>query len=217
MRRREAKLPPPSTGHGPKPCSVFQVKKVVFPAPIGIPAHVESFSQASNDYRVIVAELVAQKSYPRNGDMIKTWNKFKIVEDLSTGKAPTAFAAAITDSLPEELDDSLLPIEADEILIFQSGGILYVDGVELIEEAKHFPLLEVNQKYLLFVEKNQSQKARSMQLGPYGIFLIDQENLLSPLTDKPHPISQDIARKFGRSLERVKNYLIKRPLAGSML
>lgn len=186
-------------------------KRVVFPGPIGFLAHVESFSQASNDYRVLVAELVAQKSYARSGDMIKTWNKFKILEDLSTGKAPTDFASATTDSLPEELDDSLLPIEADEILIFQMGGILNVDGVELVQETTHFPLLEVNQRYLLFVEKNQSEKARRMQLGPYGIFLIDQENLLSPLNEKPHPISLDIARKFGNSLGRIKTSLNKRP------
>ncbi|HYP28760.1 MAG TPA: hypothetical protein VE262_18760, partial [Blastocatellia bacterium] len=57
--------------------------KVIFPGPVGIPTIAESFSEALDEYRVVVAQLIAQKSYPRGETDIKTWNKFKVLEELS--------------------------------------------------------------------------------------------------------------------------------------
>ncbi|HYP26716.1 MAG TPA: hypothetical protein VE262_08365, partial [Blastocatellia bacterium] len=114
------------------------------------------------------------------------------------------------EPLPKEIDEALLPIQGKEFLVFQSGGILNLDGVTLIQETSHYPLLSVNQKYLLVVEKSPSNKVKRMLSGPYGVFTVTENNLLDPVGKEPTPLSRDITRRYGRSLERLKAEVSKR-------
>jgi hypothetical protein len=180
-------------------------KKVVFPAPIGIPSQVESLSQAIDTYPVLVVQLVAQKSYAQGEDDIITWHKFKIIENLSKNKAFYSSNMNLQEALPEET--FYQELKEDEFLIPQSGGSLNVDGITLIQESSKFPLLSLNQKYLLFPSKNPSEKIGRMELGPYGVFTVNPDESLSPLVKQETPIGKDIKQYQGNSLSRLKTSL----------
>lgn len=185
-------------------------KRVVFPAPVGIPRHLESLSEAFSDYRVLVVEPLTQKSYAQANMDIVTWHKFKIVEELSQENTFNASDGNLIDDLPKEIAEVLLPVEEGEILVPQAGGILNLDGITLIQETDQFPLLSMNQKYLLFVSKDSSKKIGRMDLGPNGIFEITQDNLLNPLITRRHPINRDMERYYGRSLSNLRAHLSRR-------
>jgi len=178
--------------------------RIIFPGPVGIPAIPGSFSKALEEYRVVVAQLIAQKSYPRGETDIKTWNKFKVLDELSQDYATDSYANSSAETLPEEIDQALLPIQENEFLAVQSGGVLNLDGVTVIQETSHYPLLSVNQKYLLIVEKSSSKMVKRMLSGPYGVFTITANNHLDPVGKETTPLSLDITRRYGRSLERLK-------------
>lgn len=186
------------------------VKKVVFPAPIGIPAHVESLSDALGNFRAVVVQAVAQKSYAQGEMDIVTWHKFKVLDDLSrrsTDKAPNLSSVEL---LPNEIDEALLPVQEEEILVPQAGGILSIEGVTLIQETDKFPLLSRNGRYLLFVSDRLSNKVRLMDIGPYGVFKITPDDRLVPLVDVPSVLSRDINQYHNGSLRSLKANLGRR-------
>jgi hypothetical protein len=185
-------------------------KKVVISAPIGIPLDVVSLSDALSKLSLIVVQPVAQKSYAQGEEDIITWIKFKIIEDLSQKEFTTALDNNLTDVLPHEVADALLPIGEDEILVPQAGGRLDWDGVTLISETSRFPLLSMDQRYLLFVERSHSGKIGRTQLGPHSVFTISEPGQINPLLPKPHPVSRDIKRYYGDSLNQMKKDIGKR-------
>jgi hypothetical protein len=183
--------------------------KVIFPAPIGIPTYVENLSEAIDKNRIIVVQPIIRKSYPQGEMDIITWHKFRIIEELSPGRDSNTSLDYSIEALPEEIDGDLLPVEDNEILVRQAGGILNIDGITLIQETAKFPLLSNREKYLLFISKNSSQKVGRIGLGPYGVFAISHDNLLIPLVKSQHPIGRDIKRNFRHSLDRLKMNLNK--------
>jgi hypothetical protein len=186
-------------------------KKVVFPASIGIPAHVEGLSDALRNFSALVVQPVAQKSYAQGEMDIITWHKFKVLDDLSPDKSEQASHLSSIDSLPKEIDETLLPIQQDEILVPQSGGILSIDGVTLIQETDRFPFLSMNRKYLIFVTDDHSNKVRLLEIGPYGVFKITSDGRLDPLVDTPSSLSRDIKQYHNSSLTSLKTNLGRRP------
>lgn len=177
-------------------------KRVIFPAPIGIPADVKSLSQAFDYYQVLVAQPIAQESYPQGDEDIITWHKFKIVENLSRANSYHTSHEELEQILPKNI--SLPKLQDDEVVVPQAGGILNIDGVTLIQEVDEFPLLSAHQKYLLFLSKDPSEKIGKMELGPYGVFTISRNNSLDPLIQQEHPLDRDIRQFYGQSLTRLK-------------
>lgn len=177
-------------------------KRLVFPAPIGIPAHITSLSEALDNFQAFVVQPVSQESYPQGDSDIVTWHRFKIVEDLSRANARQTSNRELEKVLPKNI--ALQGLRNDEFLVRQAGGILNLDGVTLIQETDDFPLLSAHQKYLLFLSKSPSERIGKMHLGPHGVFAIDQEGNLAPLVNPEHPINNDIKRSYNSSLGRLK-------------
>jgi hypothetical protein len=177
-------------------------KRLVFPAPIGIPVDIKSLSEAFDNLQVLVVQPISQESCPQGDSDIITWHKFKIIGDLSHANARQTSHRDLEELLPKNI--ALQDLGNDEVLIPQAGGILNLDGVTLIQETNQFPLLSPHQKYLLFVSKNPSEKIAKMELGPFGVFAIDQDGQLTPLIDRESPIINDIRQFYGSSLARLK-------------
>jgi hypothetical protein len=177
-------------------------KRVVSPAPIGIPVDIKSLSEAFDNLQVFVVQPISQESYPQGDSDIVTWHKFQIIDDLSHPNARQTSHRELEKILPKNI--ALQDLSNDEVLICQAGGILNLDGVTLIQETDAFPLLSAHQKYLLFVSKNPSEKIAKLELGPFGVFAIDQDGQLSPIIDRESPIINDIRQFYGSSLARLK-------------
>jgi hypothetical protein len=177
-------------------------KRLVFPAPIGIPAHINNLSEAFDNFQVLVVQSVSQESFPQGDSDIVTWYKFKIIDDLSHANARQTSHRELEKVLPRSL--ALQDLNNDEVLIRQAGGVLNLDGVTLIQETDDFPPLSGHQKYLLFLSKSPSEKIARMEFGPFGVFVIDQDGQLLPLTDSGHPIHNEIKEFYGNSLARLK-------------
>lgn len=188
-------------------------KRVVFPAQIGNPAHVESLSQAFDLFQVLVVKPVAQYSAALGKDGIVTWHKFKVIEDLSQDNTPYTSHMNLMEILPGEID--YYKLEEDEVLVPQYCGILNVDGITLIQETDEFPLLSKRQKYLLFLSKNPYEKFGRMVLGPSSVYAVNPDNSLRPLVERQHaiqhhPIYRDLKQNYARSLNRLKENMSKR-------
>lgn len=177
-------------------------KRVVFPAPIGIPLEIRSLSEAFDNLQVLVVQPVSQQSYSQGDSDIITWHRFKIIDDLSHANARLTPNRNLEEILPKNI--TLQDLGNDEVLIPQAGGILNLDGVTLIQETHRFPLLSAHQQYLLFVSKHPSGKLAEMEYGPFGVLVIDQNGQLSPLIDRADPIMNDIRQFYGSSLTRLK-------------
>ena len=164
--------------------------------------HVKSLSDAFDNLQVLVVQPISQESYPQGDSDIITWHKFKIIDDLSHANARQTSHRQLGDILPKNI--ALQDLSDDEVLICQAGGILNLNGVTLIQETDDFPLLSAHQKYLLFLSKHPSEKIARMELGPFGVLVIDQDDQLSPLIDRKHPIINEISQFYGSSLARLK-------------
>jgi len=175
-------------------------KRVVFPAPFGNIVHITSLSDAFDKLQVLVVQPISQESYPQGDSDIVTWHRFKIIDDLSHANAHLTSNGNLEEVLPKNI--ALQNLSDDEVLIPQAGGILNLDGVTLIQETNKFPLLSAHQQYLLFVLKKPSEKIG--EVGPFGVFVIDQDGQLSPLIDHKGPIINDIREFYGNSLARLK-------------
>jgi hypothetical protein len=185
--------------------------KVVIGAPVGYLRDVKGLSDALSVLSLLNVEPVAQISYAAGSDYVITWIKFRIIEDLSQRDFGTASSEHhVPEDLPQVIADALLPVGDDEILVSQAGGILSIDGVTLISETPDFPLLSMDQRYLLFVEKSHTGKTGITTLGGYGVFKISESGLIKRLVPKPHPVGRDINRNFGDSLSKLKEGLGKR-------
>lgn len=176
--------------------------RIVFPAPLGIPAHVKSLSEAFDNFEVLVVQPISQESCPQGDSDIVTWHRFKVIDDLSHANARQTSHQELEALLPKNI--ALQDIGNDEVLVRQAGGILNIDGVTLIQETNDFPLLSTHQRYLLFLSKSRSEKIARMELGPDGVLAIDQEGQLSPLVDHKHPVYNEIRQSYGSSLARLK-------------
>jgi len=176
--------------------------RVVFPAPIGIPFHVKSLSEAFDNFQVLVVQPISQESYPQGDSDIVTWHRLKVIDDLSHANARQTSHQELEGLLPRNI--ALQDIGNDEVLVRQAGGILNIDGITLIQETDRFPLLSIHQRYLLFLSRSRSEKIASMELGPDGVLAIDQKGQLSPLVEHEHPVNNEIRQSYGSSLTRLK-------------
>lgn len=177
-------------------------KRLVFPGPIGNPLAIKSLSDAFDNLQVLVVQPISQESYPQGDSDIVTWHRFKIIDDLSHANARQTSHRNLEEILPKNI--ALQDLSDDEVLVRQAGGILNLDGVTLIQETDVFPLLSAHQKYLLFLSKSPSEKIGEMELGPDGVFTIDQEGNLSPFINREQPVYNDIRQFYGSSLARLK-------------
>ena|ERR1044072_5100844 len=178
-------------------------KRVIFPAPIPMTYQVNSLKEALSTFKAVRARLIKEKSYALGPDEIVTWYKFAITEVISPDDATEA-SQPESEVPSEEVDQDLLPVKEDEVLIPQPGGTLVIDGVTLIQESDHTVSFLPSQEYLLFLSKRFSGRAKVIEMGPFGMFLIISDDFLLPVFDRTSPLTRDIEMLHGNSLSRLK-------------
>ncbi|HKP73814.1 MAG TPA: hypothetical protein VJT82_12805 [Pyrinomonadaceae bacterium] len=182
-------------------------KQVEIPAPIPIYAAVNGLDDALARFTTVVAQLVEMKSYVQDRSKIVTWYKFRVLEYLSQPPQSECPDCLNDIVIPEELR----PLQADEFVVSDVGGSVLVDGVEVSSRDSEFrQSFSLSQKYLLFLSLDSSRRVGSLNIGPSAIFTIDSDDVLAPVTKRPHPIGQDIEKTSRNSLSRVKEYVRQR-------
>ena len=89
------------------------------------------------------------------------------------------------------------------------GGVVAIDGVKVSMINRNFPQLKLGSTYLLFISRYSTGGAE-IGAGPNGVFTIDVNGKISPLSRSQHPIQRDIETKLDNSLDGLRRYVQKR-------
>ena len=171
---------------------------------------VGTLDDAFTRYTVLVAEPVLNKSYVIDDIGVATWSKLRVSETLSQ-KPPYQCSTCGPFTLPDPPSD-LLPLNADEILIYRAGGAAQVGGVTFNYEVEQFPEFNVAQKYLFFLTYDSSKKVASAAIGPTGVFTVTSSDVLtSTLTDADglvisNAVTDGVSARFSNSLTQLRNF-----------
>jgi len=182
-------------------------KQAEIPAPVPIYAAVNGLDDALSRFTTVVVQPIEKKSYVQDRSGIVTWYKFKVVEYLSQPPQSVCPDCLNDIIVPEEL----LPLQGGEFLVYINGGVVTVDGVEVLGRGNEFQQsFSLSQKYLLFLSLDSSRGVGSLNIGPSGIFTIDSDDVLTPVTKRAHPIRQDIEKTSRNSLSGIKKHAWER-------
>ena len=171
---------------------------------------VDTLDDAFARYTVSVGEPVLSRSYVIDDIGICTWYKVRISETLSQ-KPLFQCSTCGPLSLPDPPSD-LLPLNSDEILIYRAGGTAQVGTVTFNEAVEQFPVFNVAQKYLLFLNYDSSKRVATAAIGPTGVFVVTSSDVLtSLLTDADglvisNAITDGMSARFGNSVTQLRNF-----------
>ena len=161
--------------------------KIVIPAPLGIPAAVNSLDEAfSSAYTAVLARPVALKTYADKWE-ISTWYKFEIVEIL--------VAKPSREGAPERIPQDFLPLSAGEFVLKTGNGTAHVDGIEITSKGD-LPDFSFADTYLLFVEPDSSGNLVFLPLGDDGVFLVKANGTLESASTKDTSLKRDVSLLF---------------------
>lgn len=182
--------------------------EVTIPAPMIDYLRVLSLEDAVSRYHltVAVAQLVGERSFAEDETAISTWYKFKVTDYIAR-QAPSQCAIC---TLQLELPQEFLPLKDDEVLVLKPGGSITIDGVRVRSFEPGFPDFSRSEKYLLFLELDQSRQIATVPMGPHGAFTIDQKGAAKQVTDKRHPFKDEIEANYGGSVQRLKAQVRKK-------
>lgn len=174
--------------------------QITKPAPVGVVYvdNIKDLDTALRTYDVIIAELIENRTFIQNYESIVTYNKFRVVENLSQKELRRCSDCDIPDSIPAEM----LPIQPDEILIATGGGSVSIDGVEVTAPSEI--TFEPSKKYLVFLEVDKSGTLGRIIVGPGGVFKVNSDEKLVSITNREHPLKRFVKRQ-GDSLRQFKN------------
>jgi hypothetical protein len=158
--------------------------------------------EALRDYSVVVAEVIANKSYPINSDGVRTWYKFKIIDPLSEKYAHYCHTCPEIPEAPEDLS----PINSDEFLLAIGGGTVNVDGVEVTVNNRSLPAFESGKRYVLVVSLTPSRVAL-LGAGPSGVFRVDENERLEAVDNGNRPMQAEISQRFAGKLSNLKAHM----------
>lgn len=176
---------------------------------------VDDLNEATSEYSLFVGELVATSTvWDEASDSIETWYKFTTNERLTQ----RAYSACMYCS-PPTLPSSLLPLQQGEFLVPLSGGSVMIDNVVVEQVLPNFTAMVTGQKYLLFLNFNESNKVGNLSLGPYGALLVTSENTFAPVMSIPQGytdvISSGLTTQYNNSLSQLRAAFNPPPPPGS--
>ncbi len=152
---------------------------------------------------VVLAELVGQKTYQDHYGL-RTWYRFKTREALVENPYPSLGFSPFG-----EAPSDMLPIAEDEFLIQETNGQMEIDGVTVIQRSNGAKYSE-GQTYLLFIWIEPSKRiAIRAGTDPLGVFSVDSEGTLRAYIDRPYSLRNQIAKRFGNSIDRLRKALKK--------
>jgi hypothetical protein len=152
----------------------------------------------------VIAQPLEQRSYVEDDERtIKTWYKFKLLEELSS---PTTRCTTCPDIEPAPID--FLPLQTNEFLTSKSEGEVEIDGVRIRQNDPDFPGFEKSKRYLVFVSFDLQKTVAAVRMGPWGTFAIDTNELLRPVSDKyKHPVIEKLTAGTDNSLNGLRRRL----------
>src|ERR1700749_4901187 len=141
------------------------------PFSVDYPGGGSDLPEALSYFSVAIVQPVASVTGTANDYSVTTWYKVKILEYLSKRDTTCSTCPAL-----EEVPQSLLPLNEDEVVLNMAGGSYLIDGVKVITPTNHLPI-EKSKKYLLLLSTTSSGTAL-IGGGPAGAFLIDENHKL---------------------------------------
>lgn len=159
--------------------------------------------EAMSAFSTVIVEPVKQEVVANEDGDILTWYKFEIVESLSEHNA---YQCAECPTPPVDF----YPIKDNEFAMAKYGGTVTIDGVNLTMVDPTFPQLKLRKRYLLFISRGATGIA-TIGVGPNGVFEVGPNGSLTPINRNPHSIKDDIDRRFGKSLDKVRDHARRVP------
>jgi hypothetical protein len=139
---------------------------------------------------------------------LRTWYKFRVDEDL-TRKADIADSSPVPAEM--EVPSALLPLAKDEIVVIGRGGSVMVDGVLVTATVADEPSLEMNHRYLIFVDSARgssgtpSNKVFWFNLTDDSLFYVGSDNdTVAPVWKAHSLIQNEMKKQFHDSLARLR-------------
>jgi len=166
---------------------------------------VAGFDEAMNYYSIVVAETLSKQTLAVSAYDTETWFKFAITEILSTKQPHVCVSGAC--SLPATLSAP----SQNELWLSKAGGAIVRNGVTINLEWKDFPDFTIGQKYLLFIDLNQSTRVGVPAIGPVGVFMVDDSGTIASVFDEETSLKSEIASRFGNSLGQIRNTINPSP------
>ena len=161
----------------------------------------DGIDQALSDYSVVVAHPVSSNSYiwDDENQIIGTWYKFVITETLALKPYPTCDTCPPSPTPPAELSAGV-----NELLVPKFGGVVSINGVTLSSSDPNFPQYQPAQNYLLFLSIDASKKVGVLSAGPVAAYSVGSTGVLSPVTQMPTVLAQEISQNYGNSLSALR-------------
>jgi hypothetical protein len=169
-------------------------------------AQIKSLEQALNDYTVVVAKPVEEKSHTDHRGTTSTWYRFKILDRITPQKTLNCDPCHQFEQPPQDM----LPVNGDEVLLHKIGGVQVVDGIEAITLEQDFPLFKKNQKYLLFLSVEPSGTVADIPAGPVGAMLVNDDNKVKAMSEKAYGLQRDIEVLHSNSVLQLKEHVHNR-------
>ena len=179
-------------------------REVVIGAPMITYAVPKDLDEALAYYTLVIAEPLEQRSYVEDDERtIKTWYKFRLLEELSS---PTTRCTTCPDIEPAPND--FLPLQTNEFLTSKPEGEVEVDGVRIRQNDPDFPRFEKSKRYLVFVSFDLQKTVAAVRMGPWGTFAIDTNEQLKPISQKyRHPVIEKLTSGTDNSLTGLRRRL----------
>lgn len=175
-------------------------KQVAIPPPmVEYVTKVGSLQEALKYYTLVIATPVQKVTLTTDSGEIRTWNKFEIGESLTPKKHAPCADCVQPDLLPRDL----LPLDSGQILVAERGGSVTVDGVLLVMSPEFN--FELNERYLLFLEEDESGFFGRIMVGPDAIFKVTRDQALIDITDKPHSLKRIIREQYRGRLQDLRS------------
>jgi hypothetical protein len=177
----------------------------------------EGLDEALSRLGAVVAQLIGHKAFIVSSnelyrdDDIRTWYKFKILENLSQKPLPRCFTCGVDRELEKRIPQEMLPLNADELLIETDGGSVEVDGVTVTMVNTKIPSFSESTHYVLLLSVDPSGKVGILNLGPVGIYTLSSQDQIEPISKENHPVVRDMMKMYGNSLESLRGYVQRHP------
>ncbi len=182
-----------------------QNKISILPRHVTYADEVKDLDDAVRLNRLVLAVPIEKRAFPFEDTGIRTWYKFKIVEELTHNKVSPCQCGPPDLVAPPEM----LPLKMDEILIPRGGGSITVDDVEVIQDDPQFPQFASSITYLLFLQTDDSGQIGLLRMGPIGVYVEEAVDRLKPLSRRPNALTSDITTRFGSSIQSLRDHTRK--------
>lgn len=155
---------------------------------------------------LVLAEVSGKKTLADKYGL-RTWYRFRLVETLSEKPMPKYPSY---DSLPDPPYD-MQPLSEDEFVILEANGDMEIDGVRVIQRSNGV-VYAMGGTYLLFlhIEPDKRVAFRSAT-DPLGVFLVAKDGTFKAHIDRPYPLRDEMARRYGNSIEKLRIALKTNP------